>query len=369
MVLLSPRAQQNQLVAYNPRGYYLPSPATVAGGAVAAGGLYEVGKYAAKKVYDTFAPRPKKRKLETHGGEGTKTVARTGKKVRAGAPPGKRIGRRVVKKSLGERISALEKNKPLYAIHDYRNIEGTYMTMSENVCAYKQFALFDTTLIEGAIDALSFIDRGATPAVDSVDLSGQTYAHNIKLIDLYSKIMFRNNDECTMHLDVYILRVKDDNSSDPTSVIAAADGGVGLGDGQTNLLTFPSDFPAFNVIYTIVKHDKVYLASGDEYSVVWSEKERKYDPITQDALSSPNYRKGDTICLIRGYGGISHGITTKTLVGTATGQVDIHYKRKMKVKYESDAAFYKIETVNSLDTQTGGPEQAGPTVDSALASA
>lgn len=301
--------------------------------------------------------RSKKRKVT-----GIKTTAETGVSRKQLSRGG---GGRKKQKTIKDRLKALENNKPKEAIHDYRNIDGKYCVWSLNQCSYTVIAGVDTALFEDAIDNLTFIDRAATPAQDSIDLRDQTIAHNIEMRDIWSELYIRNNNEPPAILDVYSLRVTDASSYNPGSVMTAQDGSFGIGDADTNIQIYPSDFPMFLNHYKILKHEKVTLSGGDSFKMYYSIKKRKYEPKMNDALAT-TYLKGDHIWFIRAQGVPSHGAADNNLVGTCGGKVDVLIKRKFKVCYPSDAQFYKIETNNSLDSQ-GSSEVAGPAVDPALA--
>lgn len=269
------------------------------------------------------------------------------------------------KKSLRSRVVALEKTKPKLATYDYRNLDGSYISGVENQVFYKTQQSVGYALLEVASDSIPFIDRGATPAIDDVDLTDQTIAHPMDFRDLYSKIEFKNNNELTAVLDVYSLVVKDSTSITPESAMTSQDATYGITDADTNLLIYPTDFPMFQEHFKIVKHAKVVLKCGDTFKMTWNLRRRLYDPKHVDS-NPATYHKGDHIWFMRIVGHITHGITDLTKVGSGDPQVDYHILRKVKLKYTAETPFHKIETLNSLDTMTGGAEEAGPAADPSL---
>jgi hypothetical protein len=114
----------------------------------------------------------------------------------------------------------------------------------------------------------------------------------------------------------------------------------------------------FRKEWDITKHGKAHLRGGDIMEMVYSQKYRKYDPTVKD-VNVLTYQKGDTVWFLRTMGTVGHDPTTEELTTTTDGTVHFVYTRKLKVKYDSDLPFTKIETVNNLD-DINSPVQGGP---------
>lgn len=299
-----------------------------------------------------------KKKAKMVSGGGLKRTARTG----AVQSVGKRRAVGKKKETLKDRVRALEKVKPKLATYDYRNTDAQSVTCVANQCAYEFVPGVDSALIESATDAVPYIDRGTTPAIDSINLNDQTYRHNMDIRDIYSLLWLRNNNEQAGQVDVYCYVCRDANASTPIAWMTGQDDTLGISNADTNILTYPSDFSQVSKHWKLDKHSKVVLKSGDEFQMVYSRNARKYDPKEKD-VNGVSYQIGDQCWVVRVQGSVSHGASAKQNVGTGVPTIDIITKRKIKLRYQAETPFYFIETVNSLDSQTGGAETAGPTVD------
>lgn len=269
------------------------------------------------------------------------------------------------KKSLRTRVATLEKYKPKLAIKEYRNIDAQNIVCTANNCVYAEFNGITSSLLETAVQDVTFIDRAATPAVDTINLTDQTTKHDMDFRNLYSHVRFKNNNELTGILDVYCFICKDKSNSAPKTWMTNEDANFGVTNIDTNINTWPSDSKEMLKHWKMEKHTKAVLGPGDTLDVYWSRKRRIYDPKSKDS-NGVAYQHGDQVWLFRLQGDITHGNTSDNTIGTGNPTIDYVVKRKVQLHYTAEAPFFKIETNNSMDTQSGGPEEAGPTVDAAL---
>lgn len=336
------------------------------GGAAAAteAAITAVKAVRAAKRSASSAPVRQSKRSRTAMTRATKRVARSGV-VRATTSSRKKRRRTRTKKSLKSRISALEKTKPKLATLMYRNIDASVVTALANQAGYAVVSGITAALLESATTSVKYIDRNTTPAPDVINLNDQTYAHDMDFRKLYHKIEMRNNNEVTIHVDIYNFVVKDASDSNPLEIMQSQSGSYNVSSVETQIQLYPGHFPEVSNFFTLVKHDKAVLAPGDEFSMTWSRNRRIYDPKEKDS-NADTYQKGDQFYLIRVRGGMSHDQTTTTSVGTANCQLDVISNRKVDLHYTAETPFKYFNLVNSLDTQAVGPEQAGPTVDPAL---
>lgn len=302
-------------------------------------------------------PKSKKRKRSEKSGKAS------GKKIGA-------YGKNVVKKkktkksskgkkSLGERVKALEQQKPHTATYDYRISAQSQAACTVSKCAYRSMFVADSAAIEASLDTLKYLNDAG--AVVNVNVQNLDVRNEVRIVDLYSKIRLRNNFEISARVDVYGLVCKEATSLSPFNCIDNDDVNVGITDAPTNLLIYPSDFALFRQKYRIAAHEKFNLRSGDTAEVVYANPHRDYDAELRDVTQI--YQKGDFVWFIRVQGGISHDASVATSIGTGDATIDINTFTKWKVKYPSQANFYFIETTDGLSNQGNGAVQAGPQLD------
>lgn len=281
----------------------------------------------------------------------------------------KRKRSRKGKRSLKQRLVALEKSQQKWATHELRHMSGAQLTFGSSVANYVAIGCFNSSHIETAMDNLAYLDRSATPALDTINLLTSGYgAQDIKVKDLYGRMTVRNNNEVDAIVDIYMCQAKSDDSEDPLQVQTSDDANyqaVGLTlNAQTDVMLFPTDFSYFKKMWKIVGHTKGHLRSGDELHLTYTQKERTYDPSHKD-INTESFQRGDTVWLIRAQGVVGHSALVEEDICLTDGSLDYVNYRKHTIKYKSDAAFHKIETVNQLATPTDA-EAAGPAVDAGL---
>lgn len=267
------------------------------------------------------------------------------------------------RKTIKQRIARVEKVLPRRAVHDVREIVGGYVRHGNQRCYYETAGMFDAAFIESKLNNLAFIDRGVTPAIDSIDLTAAGLGQvNLSLENLYSKLVVRNNNKVDAVVDIYALRCKENTNLSPVAAMQANDQDYsvvgGTLDSTDNILTYPSDFEYFRRHWQIVSHSKTHLRPGDEHTAYFSQKYMKYNPQMLD-IDDDQYQTGNTVWFIRTMGSVGYNSTTEEEVTTCDGTVHYVKVRKMLIKYDSDAPFHKIETENNL-TDISAPAQGGP---------
>lgn len=344
-------------------GYYMNPNGIVPQAASYVGNqLYDYGvRYVKKRLRDWTKVKRKPKSQSSKRKIATKSIARgSGKRLILKKT---RFKRRKV--SLKKRVTKLERLQS-HATHDYRQVITSVATCSVSECGYKLAEGMVSSVIETSIDALTYMDRAATPALDTINVNNNGLRNKFNLNNCYVRFQGRNNMERPIWVDVYCYVCKDDTSQNPIELIQADQANVGISvDAEVNPLLYPSDFDAVKSHWKLVKHAKAFLNTGDMIQLAYTRKQRKYDPELKDSTPE-TYLKGDQIFLIRVAGCISHDVTAQTSVGSIDGQLDYHVTRKWKVQYPSDAPFYKIETQVGLSNQSNGAIAGGPTVDSAL---
>lgn len=275
----------------------------------------------------------------------------------------RRVKRRRIKRTLKKRVQKLERTANQLAIHDWRNYGFGQLICAVNECVYVDLDLWYKTKQEAIIDNLAFIDRGATPAVDFINLTQQTYSHDIVFKDIFLSMTVKNNFHIPCEVKIYWFKSKGQHSSSVQALIASNDASLGVSDGETNPLTYPYDFPAVKQQWKLIKTDQSRLNGGDELIGTYTQKYDRYNPQTHDTVNT-TYQKDDVIAVIRLVGICGHDVTTDTQVGLAGGKVDYQFHRKAKVSYPSDANFHFIETdIASAGALAAGGEVAGPNVE------
>jgi hypothetical protein len=310
-----------------------------------------------------------KRKKPSSAGKGTKRYkkATVGKVTVADSGATKKLYRKKAapkrKKSLRSRVATLEKYKPKQATKEYRNVDAQNIICTANNCVYENFNGLTSSILESASTDVQFIDRGATPAPDSINLTDQTYQHKMDFRNLYTHIRFKNNNEMTAVLDVYCMICTDASGNPPLTWMTSQDSNFGVTDIDTNINCYPSDSSELLKHWKIEKHTKAVLGAGDTLDCYYSRKRRLYDPKAKDT-SGVTYQPGDQVWFMRLQGDVVHGSNDAT-IGYGNPTVDYVVKRKVTLYYTAETPFHKIESVNSLDAMTS-PEEAGPAIDPAL---
>lgn len=295
--------------------------------------------------------------------KGTKYTVRGGKTTKVYG--GRRSGRRT-KKSLKSRVVALEKYTPKHSTHDYRQAVVFQALCAENECSYTESAGITATNMEQALTSLRFIDRGAPPAADEIDLS-TVVGNNQKILfkDLMSCFTAKNNGHLAVDIRIYKFKCTGNTDTGVVLFMEADEDATltGTTDASTSTLVYPSDFRLLRQAWQLMDTTSVRLNPGDETKAYANVKSRVYNPQVKDNDPlTPSYIKGDILWCIRVVGTISHGITDTTQIGLCDGGVDCHVLRQYKVKYQGDSVYDRIEILNSLNNMPGGAEQAGPNV-------
>lgn len=282
----------------------------------------------------------------------------------------KRGKRRKTKKSqkskinkLSSRLKKLEKYGVQLAKRLVRANEYGQCKHDPNGAAYDAYGMWQPSTWEAHIDDLRFIDRGATPAIDDINLQNQTIGHDIHFINIVLTNVCRNNGQIPVNCATYWYRSKVDTSTSPLAHMTSMDDQMGITDANVNFNIYPTDFKAnISKQWKLLKVAKATLNGGDELKSSVAIKHFQQNPKYNDIFSS-TYSKGSVVVLVRTSGVIAHDATTTTEVGTGDGGVDIQHRLVYTIVYPSDANFRDIQTVNGGGTFGAAPEVVGPNVD------
>lgn len=303
---------------------------------------------------------PTKRTTVKYGGGGYKKDARSGKRStgRKGVK-----GRPRPKKSLKDRVVRLERDVVDPATRIVKKISTSQKNCSPNVCSYSTNFAWYPTQWEEFITDLRFIDRAATPAADTIDLSNQSYSHELDFRNIFLSYSGKNNGQIPMKLKVYTFECIGPTgaNSTPTELMDAYDGVFAVSSSTTDILLYPSDMrKAWSDKWKILKTNSFSLNAGDEFSVSHSIKQFKYDVKAHDVVGSV-YPKGCVLFVLRLQGVLCHDKTTTSEVGFSDSTIDTFAYIKYEIKYQSDASFTDMKVSSTLGTVTDAV-CAGPNI-------
>lgn len=265
-------------------------------------------------------------------------------------------------KSLKARVTELEKTKHT-AIHGIKTVSYGQITSAENQCSYNQIDLFTRQNMESSITGLNYFDRGATPAPDTINATGQTKRNEIYFKNMYAGLKFRNNNALTCRMRCYFFECKKAGAGDITGQMLAEDQYfLNTATSTTDYLVYPSDFKALKDQWKLLGSQEATLQPGDEFLCNHTVPYRSYDNTASDVESNPNYMPGDRVCLCRITGVIGHDSVQKTSeFGICGSALDYEYLIKWDVLHPSDFNTQDCTLTNNASTASNGFITFAPT--------
>ncbi len=319
---------------------------------------YNYGKLNWHTPQGRFLKRAAKRSRTTYkksGGKAHKFVARSGLHVSHA-----KTRRRKTKRTIKSRVRRLEILGKSLATQKIRDIQFERVACSINQCAYFHSDMWNQNFKESKLQVMEFMDRAATPALDSMSLTGTGRRNYILLDRIYLCANMINNGHLPVDGTVYWVKNVIPTSVNVPETMNVDDANVNVSSASVNVQTYPSDFSAVKSTWKFLRSEKFHLKGGDSFTSKFFPRSEKYDPELNDALDNKLMTKGDISFVIRIQGTICHGVTTSTEVGLGDGSLDIQLIRNFDIRYPSDAQFLRIRTDIDDETLTGGAQQAGP---------
>lgn len=299
----------------------------------------------------------KKRKVGRavqHTSHGVQTVTKTKKKTK------RKTTRKNLLKAVKKNVKRLNELAAKNAIQKCRRRDYGSFDWTPGACNYVENACFYQGFFDTLITTLKFIDRGATPAADSINLTATSLSrHTVSFKNLRMKITVRNNDDCPHECRGYFVRCNNKTSTSFINDLKAIDG---LEDAtiDTNNNLFPTEIKAS--AWKVISSQTFILKPGDEAYFYYNQKGYRYQPRDQD-IEGTTYDKGDINFVLRGCGRISHDSTNINTVGSGAGYLNYEITKYCEVHYPSDYAARHWYLSNNSATTIPNPVCATHAVD------
>ena len=213
-----------------------------------------------------------------------------------------------------------------------------------------------TTGIEGAIDALPYLDK-STNLESTWNATGGSVSKKIDL-SVSTRLTVRNNYMSEAVVDVYLVVPRIDTGVNPLTAYTDGLTDQGTGLGQTTINMYPTDSDIFNQLWRIKKHTRRRLKGGDQFDLFYNTGLFEYNPAAADTQND-QYQPRDNAhsYLIRIEGVLSHDTTNDEQAISQAG-VDLKMKRVFTVKYAGGINQKRYEVSNTLDSITNGCVQS-----------
>ncbi|AXQ66587.1 MAG: capsid protein [Circoviridae sp.] len=254
-------------------------------------------------------------------------------------------------KTLQKQVRTLQKEQEVdmgTLIYRQRSIRQT--TSAQLGALYDYFAMSDKTFNELLCTKLRIIDPSnpgtfLTPNLQNVD------AFSIYVKSAYAKISCRNNYQVPVVLDLYAVRVKNDNGYSPKSAVEQGITNIGGGAlSQTSPLVFPSDSNVFRDLWKIDMHKKIKLEAGQTAEMSFNIGSYDYDPSFADSHQD-DYQVSFKSCAFfwRVSGVHGHDVNDITKVGLLQSGVDCLIDMKYVVRYAAGGDVEFLEVLDESD--------------------
>lgn len=238
------------------------------------------------------------------------------------------------------------------------------LTCSVNQCAYAEYSINTTSVVEGLIDGeILKVETGNETAEDF-----RVGGRQRKVLFLPTKAMLqvRNNDTQAFRIDLYSCIPKRKNTSiAPAQSIQEGLDDFGGGDNgwETNPGFWPQHSLAFFKSYRIGRHMKRILRPGQECTFAIRGPKFIYNPDEYDH-HNVSFMWFTRHILIRVCGTLSHDQTSTTNIGLTGGQLDAAFRVNYKYRPLPNQVYLsRMYEGVSLDTMANGAIQAMPDVE------
>lgn len=311
-------------------------------GAVAASAGYALandiykhpGKYAkgAKRLLDYAGEKIRKRRRKSKRGKYGKRTYRSKKSLKHKVQELARIA----KADVGNKI--------------VRSSSFDRKTIPDNQKGILELPVNSKTIVENALSSLEYYDPGAPSSLVTADGNTGTYSKDFLFNYSGAKLMIKNNYTTTVVVKAYLCCVKSDTSILPQT--AWSNGATDVGSASpTTLLSYPTDSPQFNELWSVKQTKKRTLKPGALMNFkVRSLPPFHYDPSISDSHTSEYQKafKGCVIMLVME--GLPAHDVTENEIGVGGGRVDYRLDLTHKVQYAAGIDITRYSCSNDAAT-------------------
>lgn len=317
-------------------------------GGTALAGAVGLGSVAAKAAYN-YLTKPSKPKASTKSLTTNASSSRTLKKKRA---PG-RVKKPTVKK-LAKAVHKLRiATESDQGVLTYRWRQTYRCLASVNSSSHTNVPVSLNGVLETILAQLRYYNPSVPGTLTQADGASGTFMKDFTFDKIYTSLICRNNYQVPAKVRVYLCKVKDDTSIEPTS--AFSNGLADIGNpSSTSPLVYLTDSPQFTDLWKIENSEIAQLQPGEEMKMTYSIPTFQYDPSLVDSHNQAyQTRYHGCVIVVRVEGVLGHD-TSVDQQGSLAAGVDIQLDRTFVVKYSAGADIEYLVVNDESDTFTNG---------------
>lgn len=309
-------------------------------------GAYQTGLFAARTAYRGA------RKLNNvlYG----RRMAAAARRKYASRVPKRRLVLRPKKtlKAVAKEVNSLKKKVAVLNTKytkKYRTLGA--LTCLTNQCAYQTLSVNSASVLEGVIDSVKYFNPSAPGTLINVDLTAPTYQNKVRFTKSYVGATIRNNFSVPCYVDIYMCVAKRDTSIAPETAISNSFTDM-TNAVITNSPMYPTDAHDFKDLWKIMKHKRIRLDAGKEFTFSSVLPAFDFDVSLSDSQTESflKYFHGAAL-LLRIEGILGHGATSGT--GMMPCGVDYEFRRIHTVEYSGGVNTEYIELDDNTSAISG----------------
>lgn len=297
-------------------------------------------------------------KSESHPAVETNDASKKGIKRNIKTKNNKKKKKHLKLKDVVKRVKKLEKEEKVHlAKETYFLVNTSQIAGTNNQLIYGDFSMVTPTIIQNLLTHVQVFNPAAVGTQLGINMTGVKENTHWK-VRWYFKIIIRNNYAAPVDLDIYYIKPKTSDSSNPSADISnatqqtslAATGGAFL---YNNTITYPSMFPMFETKWKVLSHEKRRFDAGDEvtYSFSGTVNYNDYYFGTLDAADpSPKWTR---FFMYKARGCLAHDSVTTSNIGYTAPKLDTIRETRLTIEYPNVTPIrtYNIsETLQTLAT-------------------
>lgn len=208
-------------------------------------------------------------------------------------------------------------------------------------------------VLETILAQLRYYNPSTPTTLVTADGASGTFMKDFTFDKIYTSIVCRNNYQVPVKVRVYLCKVKDDTSIEPTT--AFSNGLADIGNpSSTSPLVYLTDSPQFTDLWKIHSSEIAQLQPGEEMKMSYTVPTFQYDPSLVDSHNQAyQTRYHGCVFVVRTEGVLGHD-TSADQQGTLAAGVDIQMDRTFVVKYSAGADIEYLVVNDESDTFTNG---------------
>lgn len=229
----------------------------------------------------------------------------------------------------------------------YRKLENGSWFSAQNLQNTHEITGSTNVTIEAALAQLRYYNPSSPGTLLTADGTTGTYNKEFLIKSTYSNLTMKNSFMVPVNVQVYLCRPKRDTSITPSE--AWQDGLTDISSGVliSSILTYPTDSPIFNDLYSIVKKKSYRIEAGKNITCKHYEKAFQYEPSFNDEHALTYQKKNKSfVWMVVIQGDISHDSNDNSLKGTTGVSLDYMVTNKYVIQYSAgaDIKFLHVDT-------------------------